>query len=286
MIQQAMEHRHIETNGVDLHVVLHGPADGRPVVLLHGFPEFWYGWRQQIEPLADAGYRVIVPDQRGYNLSAKPHGVRAYSLDVLANDILGLLDALGHDRASIVGHDWGGAVAWWLAKHHATRVDTLTILDSPHPRVFGRALRSPRQLLRSWYMFAFQLPGLAEWACRRDDFAPLANGLAGARQGAFTESDLALYRAAWSQPGALTTMLNWYRAAFRSRPRHGSRAAIVAPTLILWGKRDAYLGADMAQSSAAQCEHARVEIFDTASHWLQHDEPARVNAALLRHLAA
>lgn len=280
-----MEYQRFETNGVELHVALHGPAKGRPVVLLHGFPEFWYGWRQQIEPLADAGYRVIVPDQRGYNLSAKPHGVRAYAIDILANDIVGLLDRLGYDRASIVGHDWGGAVAWWLAQHHPTRVDRLAILNSPHPRVFGRALRSPRQLARSWYMFAFHLPGLAEWACQRGDFAALRTGLAGARPGAFTRSDLALYRQAWSQPGALTTMLNWYRAAFRRRPLRNSRAAIVAPTLILWGKRDAYLGCDMAQPSAAQCAHARVEIFDTASHWLQHDEPARVNAALVEHLA-
>src|SRR5262249_191705 len=150
-------------NGISLHVVTAGPENGKPILLLHGFPEFWYGWRNQIPALADAGFRVIAPDQRGYNLSEKPKGLAAYDLNVLTQDMVGLLDALHIEKAVVAGHDWGGGTAWWLAAHHAERVERLIILNSPHGGAFSRAIRRDlSQLRKSWYFFFFQIPRLPE----------------------------------------------------------------------------------------------------------------------------
>jgi len=154
-----VEHDRIATNGITLHVAQAGPADGELVVLLHGFPEPWWGWRNQIPALAASGFRVLAPDQRGYNFSDKPAGRGAYRMDTLARDIVGLIDATGRNRAAVIGHDWGGAIAWWLATYHPDRVRRVAVLNCPHPLVFSRILRrSPAQLLRSWYMFFFQFP--------------------------------------------------------------------------------------------------------------------------------
>ena len=149
----------IKTNGVKLHVVQSGPVDGPLVILLHGFPEFWYGWRKQIPALANAGFRVWAPDQRGYNTSEKPPNVRDYRLDKLADDVAGLIGISGRRRVTVVGHDWGGAVAWWLAANYPELVERLVILNVPHPLVMQRLIYTdPRQTLRSWYMFFFSDP--------------------------------------------------------------------------------------------------------------------------------
>ena len=277
--------RFVQTNGIRLHIVEAGPEDGPPVVLLHGFPELWYGWRRQIGPLAEAGFRVIVPDQRGYNTSGKPKGVSAYRIEALAADVVGLLDAAGLPRASFVGHDWGGVVAWWLGLAHPDRVHRVAILNVPHPAVMRRYLRSsPRQLLRSWYVFFFQLPRLPERFLARDGFANLARAVRGGRRGTCTDDDLALYREAWAQPGALTGMLNWYRAALRPAGQRLPRLRVSVETLLLWGARDRFLGRAMAEASAALCDHGRLEVFDGATHWLQHDEADAVNDRLERFL--
>jgi pimeloyl-ACP methyl ester carboxylesterase len=277
--------RFVQTNGLRLHVVETGPQSGPPVVLLHGFPELWYGWRKQLGPLAEAGFRVIVPDQRGYNTSDKPGGVAAYRIETLAEDVVGLLDAAGLERAAIVGHDWGAVVAWWLGLAHPERVSRLAILNVPHPAVMRRhLLSSPRQMRRSWYVFFFQVPGLPERFLARDDFKNLARGVRGGRRGTCTDEDLAVYRAAWGQPGALTAMVNWYRAALRSTGRRLPRLRVSVPTLLLWGARDRFLGREMAEPSAALCDDGRLEIFEGATHWLQHDEADAVNDRLVRFL--
>ena len=177
---------------LDLHVVEAGPPEGRPAILLHGFPEFWYGWRHQLGPLAAAGLRVVAPDQRGYNLSDKPQGLESYTLDRLAGDVVALADALGCDRVSLVGHDWGGLVAWWTAARHGERVERLAILNAPHPQAFGPYLRRhPTQLLRSAYIGFFQLPWLAEAALAAADFALLQRALTrSSRPGTFTADEL------------------------------------------------------------------------------------------------
>jgi pimeloyl-ACP methyl ester carboxylesterase len=171
LLPSSADTRMIETNGQTLHTVIAGPEDGPPVVLLHGFPEFWYGWRYQIPALVDAGYRVIVPDQRGYNKSSKPRGLGAYTIDSMVADTEGLIDALGYDRVSLVGHDWGAGVTWHTLLRAPERVDRAGILNVPHPEVFEEYLFSkPSQLLKSWYMFTFQLPRIAEWAYSAGDW--------------------------------------------------------------------------------------------------------------------
>lgn len=275
--------RFVEANGLRLHVVEAGPETGPPVLLLHGFPELWYGWRKQIGPLAEAGFRVIAPDQRGYGTSDKPQGIAAYRIDTLAGDVAGLLDALGLSRASVVGHDWGAVVAWWLALARPERVSRLGILNVPHPAVMRRhLLSSPRQMLRSWYVFFFQVPGLPERFLARDGFANLARAVRGGRHGTCTDEDLRVYREAWARPGALTAMVNWYRAALRSAGGRLPTLRVGVETLVLWGARDRFLGREMAGMSAALCDRVRLEVFETATHWLQHDEADRVNDRLVR----
>jgi pimeloyl-ACP methyl ester carboxylesterase len=286
-----LEHHRITTNGFRLHVVMAGPPDGKAVILLHGFPEFWRGWLKQIEPLAEAGSRVIVPDQRGYNLSDKPEGISAYHIDVLAQDVVGLMDAVGREKTVVIGHDWGAAVAWHLATYHPERVEKLGILNVPHPAVMVRTLRASfKQLRKSWYMFFFQLPWLPEWLLGRNNARGMAELLRrSGKPGSFTEEDLAAYRQAWSQPGALTAMLNWYRSAVRSGFGAGVGAApemprIQVPTLMLWGKQDVALSYEMAQPSIDLCEQGELVFFDDATHWVQHDKAAEVNTHLLRFL--
>lgn len=281
-----LRRRVIPTNGVRLHAVEAGPESGPLVILLHGFPEFWYGWRQQIEPLAAAGFRVLVPDQRGYNRSDKPRGAAAYDLDTLALDIVGLIDETGTAKARIVGHDWGGAVAWWLGIKHADRLERLALLNTPHPWVMRRALeRSGEQRKKSGYMLFFQLPWLPEWALRGRHFRRAAEALlASSRPGAFTEADLDRYREAWSRPGALTAMLDWYRALARAKPRRPESPRVTVPTLLLWGTEDRFLGRELAQPSLELCDDGHLEFFEGASHWLQHEEPERVNARLIEFL--
>jgi pimeloyl-ACP methyl ester carboxylesterase len=285
-LDSALEHRTLTVNGIELHTVLAGPADGPPVVLLHGFPEFWYGWRHQIGPLAAAGHRVIAPDLRGYNLSGKPARRRSYRPWVLQGDVLGLLKALEIERADLVGHDWGGLLAWWLALEHPQRLRRLVILNTPHPKVFRDTLkRRPGQQLRSGYLLLFQLPAAPELLLRTGDYFWMRQAMRrSSRPGTFSEADMARYVKAWAQPGALTAMLNWYRAA-RGDPTVVPRQSRVSvPTLMLWGERDLFLHRRMAADSVALCEQGRLERMPEATHWLQHEESERVNALIAEFL--
>jgi pimeloyl-ACP methyl ester carboxylesterase len=284
----AYEKAFIETNGIKLHVVLAGPKDGQPVLLLHGFPEFWYGWRQQIPALAEAGYRVIVPDQRGYNLSDKPKGARSYSVDVLANDILGLIDALGYDKVHLIGHDWGAIIAWALAVWHPERLHKLGILNVPHPNVMLNFLRrgDPEQLRRSWYIFFFQLPWLPEYFMQKNDWRNGVRALLGTgKKGSFRKADVLEYKDAWSQPGAINAMLNWYRALARHRPKMPKDLRVKIPTLMLWGMQDTAFSHRMARLSIDYCEDGQLVLFEDATHWVQHDEAEAVNQLLLEYLS-
>ena len=271
----------LKTNGVELHVAAAGPADGPLVVLLHGFPEFWYGWRNQIGPLAAAGLRVVAPDQRGYNLSDKPAGRQAYGLDTLANDVLGLADALGRKRFAVVGHDWGGALAWHLAARNPERIERAAVLNGPHPgTVLSHTLASPSQAVKGWYVAFFQTPMLPEWVLGAANFAWLRTMMVGtSRQGTFSEPELAHYRRAWAQPGALTTMLDWYRAL----PGYAESTAlrpIQVPVRVIWGDRDAFLDASLVEAGLGLCRLGEVFHMPEATHWVQHEEPGRVSRLL------
>ncbi len=275
----------LRTNGVELDVAAAGPEDGPLVILLHGFPEFWYGWRRQIGTLAAAGMRVLAPDQRGYNRSDKPPGRQSYVLDTLADDVLGLAGALGRDRFAVVGHDWGGVVAWHLAARNPERVERAVILNAPHPATLQRyMLAHPSQAAKSWYVGFFQAPMLPEMVLGAGDFAGLRRSLdATARPGIFTAEDVARYRAAWGRTGALTAMLNWYRALPLSAGSVRS-GRIQVPVRVIWGDRDAYLERGLAEAAVALCDQG--EAFHLgATHWVQHDEPGRVNQLLVEFLA-
>ncbi|HEV1995953.1 MAG TPA: alpha/beta hydrolase [Candidatus Acidoferrum sp.] len=277
-----METLFFQNASVRLHAVAAGPPDGRVVLLLHGFPEFWYGWRRQIEPLAAAGFRVIVTDQCGYNLSSKPSGVAAYVLTELVSDVIAIADQLGQEKIFLAGHDWGAAVAWSTALLHPQRIAKLVVLNVPHPSVMRKFLSThPRQFLRSWYMFFFQLPWLPEALFSAFNFRVGSRSLLrSSRPGTFSAEDLAQYRSAWSQPGALTGVINWYRALFRTRVKFQDKTVRV-PTRILWGERDDFLLTEMAHESLRYCTSAELFTFANATHWLQHEEPARVSQLLI-----
>jgi len=280
-----LEHLWFERNGVRLRAVAAGPKDAPLVILLHGFPEFWYSWRKQIGPLADAGFRVVAPDQRGYNTSSKPPHIMDYTVGNLVADVVYIAGSLGRERFHLAGHDWGAAVAWATALLAPNHLNKLAILNVPHPTVFLRTIRgNPKQMLRSWYMAFFQLPGIPE---RRFSANNLEMGIkslvASSRPGTFSAEDLEQYRKAWSNPGTVTAMINWYRAAFRTRPPLPEDPRIHVPTRILWGKRDMFLLPEMAQESASLCDSGELTYFPNATHWLQHEEPEAVSAALINH---
>jgi pimeloyl-ACP methyl ester carboxylesterase len=266
---------------VTLHYVEAG--DGPMVVLLHGFPEFWFGWRDQIAPLAAAGFRVVAPDLRGYNLSSKPEGYGAYSADKLADDVRGLIEKLGAKSAHLVGHDWGGTAAWTTAINHPDVIDRLVAISAAHPRALQKGLRNPRQLLRSWYFFYFQLPGAPERRLRRHNWRFLRRFVRDARP-AHTPEETERYVEAWSQPGAVKAMIDYYRAAVRGKP--GESRPISAPTLLIWGERDRYLGPGVRQPDPADVPGLdRVEQLPGASHWVHHDEAERVTKLIADFLA-
>ena len=258
-----------------LHYVEAG--EGPLVVLLHGFPEFWFSWRLQIAPLAAAGFRVVAPDMRGYNLSSRPPGVEAYGVDKLADDINGLIRELGADSALLVGHDWGGTVAWATAMYHPEVVDRLAILNAAHPRRLNQGLRNPNQVRKLWYFFFFQLPALPERIVRAGHWRFFRRYQRDARP-PYTPEDTERYVESWSQPGAPAALINYYRAAVRqSKQVQAELRPISAPTLVIWGQRDRYLGHKLAEPDREDVPGLdRVERLPNASHWVHHDESERV----------
>jgi pimeloyl-ACP methyl ester carboxylesterase len=286
LIRQGWRSHHLTANSLRFHVVEAGPADGPPLIMLHGFPEFWWAWRKQIQPLVDAGFRVVVPDMRGYNLSDAPQGLSAYGLDMLASDVVALADALAIQRFDLVGHDWGGVVAWWVAARHADRMRRLVILDAPHPDIWAtEALRHPTQALKSSYAMFFQLPWLPEAAFGAFDFAALRTMTQGsARPEAFEPGALDRYVEAWQRPGRFTAMLNYYRAL--RQPRSAAPARITPPTLIVWGEKDTFLERHVADASLAQCDDGCLKILADTTHWLHLEQPEVVTSLIRSHLEA
>jgi len=287
-------HDSVQTNGVRLHVVTAGPGDGPLAVLLHGFPEFWYSWRHQIPALAEAGYRVVAPDMRGYNCSEKPSGVDAYHVDELVADVAGLVRAFDRESAHIVGHDWGGLVAWQTAIDRPGVVDRLAVLNAPHPSAYERALRSnPAQLGKSWYVGFFQLPKLPEWGLGARNFEALDRMLGDGtvRPDAFSETDIKRYKTAFGRPGARTAGLNYYRSLARRTAKLTLTKGGVgdlpvrAPTLLVWGEQDVALDVSLTEDLAQWVPDIRVERLADASHWVQFDAPQRVTELLVDHLA-
>jgi pimeloyl-ACP methyl ester carboxylesterase len=280
-----LEEKFITTNSIKLHAVCAGPESGIPIVLLHGFPETWRCWIHQIPALAAAGFRVIVPDQRGYNLSDKPKGIKHYRVDELVKDIVGLIDALEYEKVNLVGHDWGAVVAWMLAYEHPERLHRLGILNVPHPLVMRRfLLRDLDQIRRSWYVFFFQLPGLPEMGMRAQDWRGGVRALRGSGLiHTFSNEDIQKYKESWSQPGAMTSMINWYRA-LRYKLNLPKEMRIRVPTLMMWGMKDFALTHRMARPSMDHVDQGNLIFFPYATHWVQRDAAEEVNHYLMDFL--
>ncbi len=270
--------------GVMLDCAEAGPPNGPLVFLLHGFPELWYGWREQIGALAAAGFLVVAPDQRGYNRSDKPNGVAQYDLDRTAEDVIALADTFRRTRFSLVGHDWGGSVAWWTASLHPDRIRRLAVLNAPHPAVWKHAMQhDPVQKRLSSYVRLIGIPYLPELVLRLTRNKGLVDALRQSKH-PVSESDLAHYRAAWAQPGAITAMLNWYRALLRKPLPLDQQRRITMPTCLIWGRQDPYANPALAEASIALCDHGTVVWMNDATHWVQHDNPERVNRILIEFL--
>jgi len=293
-LDSSIRHGDAQIGGVRLHYVQRG-SGGRLVILLHGFPECWYSWRHQLMALGE-GYTVVAPDMRGYNLSDKLEGVANYKIDLLVDDVLGLVRHFGAEQAAIVGHDWGAGVAWAVAQRYPEYVWKLVAMQVP-PMAVWRANLTLRQALRSWYMLFFQLPRLPEWLMSVNDYAFVERIFKKtvARPGAFTDTDIAVYKRALSEPGALTAAINYYRAnvfsMFLKRRRCGneelSDERIRVPTLFIYGEKDHAVIPETVRDvkSYVDAPYREVRIKQSA-HWVQNEAVEEVNAALSSFLAA
>jgi pimeloyl-ACP methyl ester carboxylesterase len=273
--------RDIEVNGVRLHCIVEG--EGPLVLLLHGFPETSRAWRKQIPALAQR-FQVVAPDLRGFGASDKPKGIAAYRTSVVADDIVALVHGFGAERAHVVGHDWGGGVAWATAMEHPEAVDRLVVLNCPHPAVMRKALRSNwTQMRKSWYIFAFQLPWWPERQLRRGGGEAIKRSLRRtSKPGTFTDADLDEYARAFSAPGAATGAINYYRAAIRSP---GPTRKIAAPTLLIWAEDDFALGIELTKGMDGLFDAPpRIEYVPDTSHWVMEERPDVVNRLLLEFL--
>jgi pimeloyl-ACP methyl ester carboxylesterase len=276
--------------GMHVAVAEAGPEDGAPVVLLHGFPEHSHSWRHQLPALADAGFRAVAPDLRGYGSTDRPAEVADYALPHLVGDLVGLVRALGHDSAHIVGHDWGGSACWVAAARSPEAVRSLCILNSPHPVASAEARRIREQQQKSWYMLLFQFPGVAEEWLSRDDFANLrAFVFDTAPPEAFPPADREVFIDALRPPGALTAALNYYRANIPAeswlRPPP-DLPPVVVPTMIVWAEGDVYMSPLLLERSLDKVAGpVRVERLPGVSHWVQQEAPERVSGLLVDFLS-
>jgi epoxide hydrolase 4 len=279
------EHLFVETNNIRLHCVTQG--EGELVILLHGFPEFWYSWRYQIPVLA-RHFKVVVPDLRGYNDSDKP--ASGYDLDTLCADIRGLIDRLGYVKAHVVGHDWGGAIAWHLAQKFPQYLNRLAILNAPHPqRFFQEIAGNLDQVMRSWYIFAFQIPGIPEWLIQQNlkDFVKAAFQGQAVRKGAFSAEETQIYQTALEKPGVLGAALNYYRQLFNLNSWNwGQKTDLVtAPTLVLWGEDDTFLSKKLTEGlDRLIAAPFQLKLVPHCGHWIQQEAPQTVNRELINFL--
>jgi pimeloyl-ACP methyl ester carboxylesterase len=289
---QDLAHHYIQLDGIRMHYVQvgHGP---KLLVLLHGFPECWWSWRHQLrlfrdDPALAARFTVVAPDMRGYNQTDRPSW--GYELDVLAQDIVSLIHGLGHARAIVAGHDWGGNIAWALAITRPDVVERLIALNIPHPALFAEgATTNWRQMLRSWYILFFQLPFLPEFLIRRNDYAFIETVLRGTAidAAAFTDQDIAIYKRAIAQPGAATAELSYYRVLVQQGSRdmfRGTGMRVSVPTLMIWGEQDTALGKELTYGTERFAPDLRIHYIPNCSHWVQQERPCEVNAAMLDFL--
>lgn len=294
---ETIRHDYADVNGVHLHYAVSG-AGRRLILFLHGFPEFWYAWRRQLPELGRV-FLAVAPDMRGYNLSSKPTEVEAYDMRLLVGDVVALIRHLRAESCCLVGHDWGGAVAWGVAIAAPQAVQKLVIINAPHPATFERELReNPAQQQASQYMLVFRSPE-AEDILAANNYALIQESVLGEglRKGILSEEDRTAYLEAWSQPGALTGGLNYYRAARVGPPsRMGSTESfpnrselpsleVTMPTLVIWGEKDPYILTGNLNGLEKYVPKLRIERMPDATHWVVHEKPELVTA-LIREFAS
>lgn len=277
------QHEYITTNGIRLHYVTQG--EGPLMLMLHGFPEFWYSWRHLIPEFAK-DYKVVALDLRGYNESDKPQQQSAYVMSEFVKDVEGVIKGLGYDRCVLVGHDWGGAIAWNFAYAYPEMLERLIVLNMPHPAKFADGLRTPQQLLRSSYAFFFQLPVLPELLIQSSDYGAIESAFKGmaVNKSAITQADIEAYKDAASRRGALTAMLNYYRNAFPSMTLR-DWSVLQVPTLMIWGEEDTALGKELTYGTEKYVRDFQIRYIPNCSHWVQQEQPELVNRYMREFLA-
>ena len=276
-LKNDIKHDYLVSNGIRLHYVTQG--EGALMLMLHGFPEFWYSWRYQISEFAQ-DYKVVAIDLRGYNESEKPQKRTAYAISELVKDVAGVITGLGYDRCILVGHDWGGAIAWSFAYAYPEMLGKLIVMNLPHPAKFAVALRSNRrQMLRSWYILFFQLPWLPELTLQFNDYQAIASAFIDSAidKTVFTDQDLEAYKKAAAKPGALTAMLNYYRNIFPEFLLPRSWDLLQVPTLMIWGENDKFLGKELTYDTQVYVKDFQLKYIPNCSHWVQQEKPDLVN---------
>ena len=276
-LESAFQHQFITTNHVRLHYVTQG--EGPLMLMLHGFPEFWYSWHHQI-PVFAQDYKIVALDMRGYNDSDKPQDVSAYRMAELIKDVKGVIQGLGYDQCVLVAHDWGGAIAWQFAYAHPEMLHKLIIMNLPHPAKFQEALRSnPQQILRSWYIGFFQVPMLPELMFQANDYRGIASMFAerATNNSAFSPADLDAYKNAAAKRGALTAMINYYRSNLDTLLQPKEWGILDVPTLLLWGEDDFALGKELTYGTKAYVRDLELHYLSQCSHWIQQEQPELVN---------
>lgn len=277
LLNNNWNHNYLYTNGVRLHYVSEG--EGNLMLMLHGFPEFWYSWRHQITAFSGY-YRVVTPDLRGYNYSDKLQSVQLYSISELVEDIAGIITNLGYEKCILVGHDWGGAIAWYFADKYPHMVEKLIVLNIPHPAKFMQGLWTPQQLRKSWYVFFFQLPILPELLFRWNNYQAIESAFVkmAIDQSAFSDEDIQAYKKSAAKPGALTAMINYYRCFFQQLlTAKKSWKKLDIPTLMIWGENDTALGKELTYGTEEYVTDLTLKYIPNCSHWVQQEKPDLVN---------
>jgi pimeloyl-ACP methyl ester carboxylesterase len=273
----------VRANGIDFNVAVAGSGE-QLALCLHGFPESSFSWRYQMPLLEKLGYRVWAPDLRGYGLSSRPMGIDAYAMETLEEDVAALIEASGAKEIVLVGHDWGALIAWHYAMFGRIPISKLIIMNVPHPALAQKGLLTLRQLKKSWYIFFFQLPRIPEWALGRNGCAAIAQAFRGMAvdKSRFPDEVLKVYQNAAAQPGALTAMLNYYRALIRGlgRARNRGTPRIEVPTLMIWGEVDSALGKELTYGTDEYVADLTLRYLPDVSHWVQQEAPETVNGMI------
>ena len=285
MTENSWKHKYITTNNIKLHYVTQG--NGPLMLMLHGFPEYWYSWRHQIPEFA-RDYQVVAIDLRGYNDSDKPKEKSAYVMNELIQDVKGVIQGLGYEKCVLVAHDWGGIIAWNFVDIYPETVEKLIILNLPHPLKLIRSFRTWKQLQKSWYIFFFQIPFLPELLLQYANYNWIDQMFAGVAldKSIFTLKDIKAYKQAVAKPGALRAMLNYYRNFFITQSINKNWDIVAVPTLMIWGEEDTFLGKELTYGTEAYVRDFKIKYIPNCSHWVQQEQPTLVNQYMREFLRA